>query len=114
VEILRIRVDGRIWNYDDVAAEWQIIGVKLMGPGMAGLRGEVWRGLPSPPLMNPRARFYFTKLGWHEVGQHVYAEVKRRGHVVSVIRRRGPSRSQVVYRDAWQVALLPRRRRDSR
>ena len=78
-----------------------------MGPGSAGLRGDVWRNLPAPELTNRRARFYFTERGWHDIGQHVLAEVLRRGHVVSVIRRREPADSQIVYRDDWQVAVLP-------
>ncbi len=105
--ILRIRVDGRIWDYDEIAEEWRVIRERLMGPIAAGLTGEYWRGLPAPRITNPRARFYFTELGWHLVGQHVYAEAVRRGHVVSVIRRREPPASQVVYRDEWQVAILP-------
>jgi hypothetical protein len=111
--ILRIRVDGKIWRYDDVANQWRVIRECLTGAFDAGISGECWRGLPAPALTNKRARFYFTERGWHEVGQHVYAEAKRRGHVVSVLRRREPLDSQVVYRDEWQVAILPDKRRRS-
>lgn len=62
-------------------------------------------------MSNKRARFYFTERGWHEVGQYVYPEAKRRGFVVSVIRRREPADSPVVFRDEWQVAILPDKRR---
>jgi hypothetical protein len=69
------------------------------GPFSAGIAGPCWHGLPRPKIENNRARFYFTERGWHAVGQHVYAEAKRRGHVVSVLRRKEPSDSQIVYRD---------------
>jgi hypothetical protein len=106
--ILRIRVDGRIWEWDNVAEEWLLIKHRLMGAYQAGVV-EGWRDLPKPALTNKRARFYFTVRGWHEIGQHVYAAARQRGHVVSVLRRREPAASQVVYRDAWQVAILPRK-----
>lgn len=105
--ILRIKVDGRIWKYSQIFEQYLLIKEGHMGPSSAGIRGECWRGLPAPALTNKRARFYFTELGWHKVGQHVYAEAKRRGHVVSVLRRAEPKASQVVYRDEWQVAILP-------
>ncbi|MEJ2375193.1 MAG: hypothetical protein P8Y71_07115 [Pseudolabrys sp.] len=67
------------------------------------------RGLRAPPLSQPRARFYFTERGWAQVGRHVAAAARRDGYVVKVIRRKQPRRSQVVYRDDLQVALLPGR-----
>jgi hypothetical protein len=39
-------------------------------------------GLRAPAISNPRARFYFTELGWLTVGRHVAAEARRLGHVV--------------------------------
>jgi hypothetical protein len=69
------------------------------------------RGLRSPRITNHRARFYFTERGWRKVGRHVAGEARRLGHLVKVIRRKEPDRSQVTYRDALHVALLPRRHR---
>lgn len=112
--ILRIRVDGKIWGYDEVADQLRLIQQRLMGPIRAGIYGSCWGDLPKPKITNKRARFYFTELGWHEVGQYVFAEAKRWGHVVSVIRRREPADSQVVYRDPWQVAILPNKRKKPR
>jgi hypothetical protein len=68
-------------------------------------------GLRATPIGNRRARFYFTERGWSKVGRHVAAEARRFGHVVKVIRSKEPERSQVIYRDALQVALLPKTRR---
>src|SRR5437868_5618374 len=45
------------------------------------------RGLRSPNITNPRARFYFTELGWEKVGRYVASEARQVGHVVKVIKR---------------------------
>jgi hypothetical protein len=71
------------------------------------------RGLRSPSIGNRRARFYFTERGWRKVGRHVTAEARRLGHVVKVIRRKEPERSQIIYRDALQVAILAQKARPS-
>jgi hypothetical protein len=63
--------------------------------------------IPFPRITNPRARFFFTEAGWKRYGRHVYAAARRRGHRIRLIRRKNPAPSQVVYRDAFQVAVLP-------
>jgi len=67
------------------------------------------KGLRRQQITNKRARFYFTELGWQKVGRFVAAEAKRAGRVVKVIRRKRPSRSQIVYQDELQLAILPRK-----
>ena len=47
--------------------------------------------------------------GWRAYGLRVAAEARASGRAFRVIRRKNPPRSMVVYRDAWQVALLPDR-----
>ena len=42
-------------------------------------------------------------------GLRVAAEARASGRTFRVIRRKNPSKSLVVYRDDWQVALLPDR-----
>ena len=80
----------------------------LRGAWTAGLEGM---NLKSPKgLKNQRVRFFFTEKGWREVGQAIVARAMREGHVVRVIRRKNPSKSQIVYKDADQVAILPARR----
>ena len=74
-----------------------------------GIWGMLPRELPGPSISNRRARFYFTELGWQRIGRFVATNAGRRGYVVKVIRRKQPSRSQIVYRDDLQVAILPRR-----
>jgi hypothetical protein len=65
--------------------------------------------LRAPSIKNERARFYFTERGWAEIGRRVTADARKAGHLVKVIRRKEPDRSQVIYRDALQLALLPRK-----
>lgn len=81
----------------------RLAGIDAYGALMNGL------GLKAPPLKHHRARFYFTERGWVSVGRHVAAAAQREGHLVKVIRRKEPDSSQVVFRDALQVALLPRK-----
>ncbi len=81
------------------------------GSGMGGVFsagvGEGFHDMPFPLIEHPRARFWFTEDGWKSYGRHVHDAAVRRGHVVRVIRRKNPPRSQVVYRDRYQVAILP-------
>lgn len=81
---------------------------RLTGASFGNLAAVMWeRGLKAPDITNSRARFYFTEAGWRQVGRYVAAQARRDGHVVRVIRRKNPARSQVVYRDDLQLALLP-------
>ena len=82
---------------------------RLIGAGFGALANVMdARGLKSPVLSNPRVRFYFTDLGWRQVGRFVAARARQMGHVVKIIRRKNPRSSEIVYRDAYQLALLPR------
>ena len=82
---------------------------RLMGAFNAGVADEAWGDLPMPVLSNPRVRFWFTERGWRAYGLRVAAEARASGRAFRVIRRKNPSKSMVVYRDDWQVALLPDR-----
>jgi hypothetical protein len=76
--------------------------------------GEIMfaRRLRSPLIRNRRARFYFTERGWDEVGRYVASEARGKGFLMRVIRRKNPEASQIVYRDAFQVALLHSKERE--
>jgi hypothetical protein len=89
--------------------EWILTGHRLTGAASRLSVEMSERGLPSPHFDVPRARFYFTERGWREVGRYLAGEGRRRGLVLKVIRRKNPRRSQIVYRDALQVAILPQR-----
>ena len=82
---------------------------QLMGAFSATIAENAWTDLPMPFLTNPRVRFWFTERGWRAVGLKVAAEARASGRTYRVMRRKNPPRSLVVYRDEWQVALLPDR-----
>ena len=87
------------------------VAERLGGPGGShgrGLADHMYEiGLPAPYVANERTRFYFTEHGWDVYGRELAAEGRRRGHVVKVIRRKNPRRSQILYCDAVQLAILP-------
>jgi hypothetical protein len=78
---------------------------RLMGAYAAG--GMGWGTLPRPHIGNRRARFYFTEAGWHKIGRAILMDARRRGIMIRVVRLKNPPLSQVIYRDKWQVAILP-------
>lgn len=99
---------------DSIAYETHAASQELIRPSGTGLRGVFTAGLsqglddiPYPRITNPRARFYFTEAGWRKYGRNVYAAARQRGHAIRVVRRKNPPKSQVVYRDDYQVAILP-------
>jgi hypothetical protein len=98
-----------VWSEDSGAMEILPGPGRLMGAYTAGLADDAWGGLPMPALSNPRVRFWFTERGWRVYGLRVTAEARASGRAFRVIRRKNPPRSAVVYRDDWQVALLPER-----
>jgi hypothetical protein len=63
--------------------------------------------LKAPHVTNPRARFWFTEAGWKEYGRCMVADAHRCGRTFRLLVRKNPPRSAVVYRDKWQLALLP-------
>jgi hypothetical protein len=82
----------------------------LMGAFNAQLADEAWGDLPMPLVSNPRVRFWFTERGWRAYGLRVAAGARASGRAYRVLRRKNPPRSDVAYRDEWQLALLPDRR----
>ena len=107
--IYRILIDTVAYEHDPTTQQSRSVpsGTRLRGVFTAGF-SEGLADLPYPRITNPRARFYFTEIGWHTYGRHVSAAARHHGHVVRVIRCKNPDRSQIVYRDDYQVALLPR------
>jgi hypothetical protein len=108
--IYRILCEGRednsffldVWENSD---EPKVGRRRLMGAYAAGAVG--WGTLPRPHISNRRARFYFTEEGWHKIGRAVLMDARRRGIMVRVVRLKNPPLSQTIYRDKWQVAILP-------
>jgi hypothetical protein len=109
--IYRVVGESTVWVWSEES------GAVEAGPGPGPLAGaftaqiaqNAWDDLPMPYLTNPRVRFWFTERGWRAYGLAVAAAARASGRPYRVIRRKNPSRSTVVYRDEWQVALLPDR-----
>lgn len=78
---------------------------KLMGAMGACLTD--FGDLRAPRITNPRARFWFTEAGWEKYGRSVVADAYHTGRTFRLLVRKNPPRSAVVYRDKWQLALLP-------
>jgi len=65
---------------------------------------------PKKKNINPRARFYFTEKGWNEVGRKLFDLACEQHYHPKIIRLKNPKRSDVVYADPYQVAVLPNKR----
>jgi hypothetical protein len=98
-----------VWSAESGAVEVSPSPGPLMGAYQAEIAADAWGDLPMPFLSNPRVRFWFTERGWRAYGLRVAAEARASGRPYRVIRRKNPPKSMVVYRDDWQVALLPDR-----
>jgi hypothetical protein len=110
--IYRVVGESSVWVWSDDSGPMEVAPPgqgQLMGAFNAGLADGAWGDLPFPHLSNPRVRFWFTERGWRAYGLRVAAGARASGRPYRVIRRKNPSRSAVVYRDDWQVALLPDR-----
>ncbi|MEU7895804.1 hypothetical protein AB0B45_23470 [Nonomuraea sp. NPDC049152] len=87
-------------------------GTQLGGAWVKGGVNAQVRDLPMPYIENRRARFWFTEEGWGVYGRDLTAGLRAHGHTVRVIRIKNPAKSRVIYRDRFQVALLPTERAD--
>ena len=114
--IYRILVSNQKYVFDESSGQF-VSGPdgSLVGVGTAGLITDP--SLKAPRFENRRVRFFFTEKGWRDIGQSIVTEAIREGHLVRVIRRKNPTKAQVFYKDADQVAILPshlkRRRKQS-
>jgi hypothetical protein len=104
--IYRILTGSYVQYWDEARQTYVQRPFPMLGAGST-LGEMMWElHLPAPDFDNPRARFWFTERGWDRFGRALAGEGRRRGYVVKVIRRKNPRRSQIVYADEWQVALL--------
>ena len=60
---------------------------------------------PKRPV-NPKAKFYLTELGYRKFSKDIIRSAKQYKQPLKVIKRKNPKRSQVVFRDKYQVAIL--------
>lgn len=77
---------------------------------------DAWGAINAPrKAINKNVRFYFTEAGWERFGRDTVAACIRSGQEYRVIAREEHDRSiEVVYKDEYQVCLLPRRCKSQR
>lgn len=76
---------------------WDAIGAMM---DVAGLRAPAKK-------VNPRAKFWFTELGYNVVGKEIVRFLSLKGENVRVLKKKNPKRSDVAWGDAYQLAVLP-------
>ncbi len=86
--------------------------------GLMGVGNDVvfaaWGDLPLPrQAINKHCRFYFTEAGWRRYGRATIRACQQTGQHYRVLRVKEHA-VDVVYRDAVQVAVRPRRPRPTR
>lgn len=75
---------------------------------------EAWHDMPPPPRrLSKNVRFYFTEKGWNIYGRRTIKLCQRVGQQYRVIRIKEKS-VDVVFRDEFQVAVRPRKRKAAR
>jgi hypothetical protein len=84
--------------------------------GLMGFGNEVvteaWVQMPSPKRsLYKNCRFYFTEAGWRRFGRPTISACQKTNQEYRVLRIREKS-VDVVYRDEYQVAVRPRKKRD--
>jgi hypothetical protein len=110
--IYRVIGESSEWVWSEESGVMEIDRLspgRLVGAFNARLAFEAWGDLRAVALSDTRVRFWFTERGWRAYGLRVAAEARASGRTFRVIRRKNPPKSMVVYRDDWQVALLPDR-----
>jgi hypothetical protein len=108
--IYRILADtlDPVWDpKTEEVTSWEPSGTRLRGAFTSMADIPSMNALTSPNVGNGRTRFWFTEEGWRVAGKAVCAELRAAGHVVRVLRAKRPEPSRVVYRDRYQLALLP-------
>ena len=114
--IYRIQIDEGVWEFVEEEDNHMVTRYHLRGPSgeLSDVMWELNLPVPKTNFVSHRARFYFTERGWKQIGRHLAAEAKRRGHVVKVIRRKNPADANIAYADELQIALLPARKKGGR
>jgi hypothetical protein len=99
-----------LWSEPPAAALPETGPGRMAGVWRSGLSTGWWNDdLIMPQVRTARARFWFTEAGRRRYGAPLAAHIRAQGIPVRIHRRKNPPRSEVVYQDAWQVALLPHR-----
>ena len=83
--------------------------------GLMGFGNEIvtdaWVQMPSPKRsLHRNCRFYFTEAGWRKYGRPTITACQQTNQEYRVLRIKEKS-VDVVYRDEYQVAVRPRKKR---
>lgn len=98
------------WAGEPHESELVRVTGELTGAMGADFGWAWWDGLKAPPVTNPRVRFWWTEAGWEKFGRATLADAMRSGRTWRLLRQKNPPKSAIVYKDRWQVALLPVKR----
>jgi hypothetical protein len=72
---------------------------------------DAWAKMNNPRRdVHRNSRFYFTEAGWRKYGRATVAACQFHGQGYRVLRIK-ESAVDVIYRDEWQVAVRPKRKR---
>jgi hypothetical protein len=82
----------------------------LMGLSRHRAVAEAWMAMPAPRRLSKNTRFYFTEAGWRQYGRPTVAACQTVGQRYRVIAIKERS-VDVLYRDAVQVAVRPKKKR---
>lgn len=73
---------------------------------------EAWVDMPSPKRSpHPNCRFYFTEEGWRKYGRPTIIACQQTGQEYRVLRIKEKT-VDIVYRDEYQAAVRPRKKRE--
>lgn len=82
-------------------------------PELADFLEEITLRAPKK-LRNPRATFYFTKIGYKLFGKRIATKAHELGYDLSLTGVRNIGRANIVYQDEFQMAILPIGKRSRR
>ena len=75
--------------------------------GGAWMCGALDMEMNAPKIrVNPKAKFYLTELGYKKFAKAIISSAKIYKQILKVISRKNPKRSQICYKDKYQVAII--------
>ena len=114
IKVVREDHRNKIVKKPDGSLSWlrrNILVGPMAEPALNYAMGSKVLGLKAPKKFgNFKARFWFTEAGWQKYGIPLCKIAAEEGLQVVVKKEKNPDKSRIVYRDRWQVALLPPRK----
>lgn len=89
------KLKNKLWIHWTLGGCWEHGGLGMMN-------------IDAPKVnINPKARFWFTEKGYDLCAKEIIADAKKEGQILQVIKRKNPAKSQIVWQDEHQMAILP-------